>query len=216
MPAIKIYDKLTSLRYIFLYQVWLFTRPKFSRKFIQRADVLHTVCFPACLLKICAKCVEGQCRNFFSWSTLHAWIFFHLIFPCMNFFFGLFGLGLPTPTESRYITCILEGKSLSVKLMSGKQNMRYWPWKPNKDMDKIIHKSQHIDCSILFADFNMSTCYFCWSGLYRSSVLRHIRLRSFAFLYGPLHSLRNWTAERRGGQKAFVYALDSRFPVGTG
>ena len=86
MPAIKIYDKLTSLRYIFLYQVWLFTRPKFSRKFIQRADVLHTVCFPACLLKICAKCVEGQCRNFFSRSTLHAWIFFVLIFRCMNFF----------------------------------------------------------------------------------------------------------------------------------
>ena len=28
----------------------------------------------------------------------------------------------------------------------------------------------------------MSTCYFCWSGLYRSYVLRHIRLRSFAVL----------------------------------
>ena len=49
-------------------------------------------------------------------------------------------------------------------------------------MDKIIQQSLHIDCSILFADFIMSTCYFCWSGLYRSSVLRHIRLRSFAFL----------------------------------
>ena len=28
----------------------------------------------------------------------------------------------------------------------------------------------------------MSTCYFCWSGVYRSYVLRHIRLRSFAVL----------------------------------
>ena len=28
----------------------------------------------------------------------------------------------------------------------------------------------------------MSTSYFCWSGLYRSYVLRHVRLRSFAVL----------------------------------
>ena len=57
--------KLTSLRYIFLYQVWLFTRPKLSRTCIQRAVVLHTVHFLPCLLEICAKCVEGQGRNFF-------------------------------------------------------------------------------------------------------------------------------------------------------
>ena len=57
--------KLTSLRYIFLYQVWLFTRPKLSRTCIQRAVVLHTVRFLPCLLEICAKCVEGQGRNFF-------------------------------------------------------------------------------------------------------------------------------------------------------
>ena len=67
--------KLSSLRYIFLYQVWLFTRPNFSRKFIQRADVLHTLCSPAFLPEICLKCVEGQCRNFF------------LVYSaCMNFF----------------------------------------------------------------------------------------------------------------------------------
>ena len=39
-------------------------------------------------------------------------------------------------------------------------------------------------CSILLAELNMSTCHFCWSGLYRSYVLRHIRLRSFAVLCG--------------------------------
>ena len=68
--------KLTSLRYIFLYQVWLFIRPKLSRTCIQRAVVLHTVRFLPCLLEICAKCVEGQGRN---------------VFPglfCMHEFFG--------------------------------------------------------------------------------------------------------------------------------
>ena len=67
--------KLTNLRYIFLYQVWLFTRPKFSRKFIQRADVLHTVCFPACRPEICANV----------WKA-NAGIFFLVYFACMNFF----------------------------------------------------------------------------------------------------------------------------------
>ena len=41
-------------------------------------------------------------------------------------------------------------------------------------------------CSILFAEFNMSSYHFCWSGLYRSYVLRHIRLRPFAVLCSPL------------------------------
>ena len=77
--------KLASLRYIFLYQVWLFTRPNFSRKFIQRADVLHTLCFPACLPEICAKCVEGQCRNFFP-GLLCMHDFFSLNFPLHEFF----------------------------------------------------------------------------------------------------------------------------------
>ena len=77
--------KLASLRYIFLYQVWLFTRPNFSRKFIQRADVLHTLCFPACLPEICAKCVEGQCRNFFLVYSAYM-NFFSLNFPLHEFF----------------------------------------------------------------------------------------------------------------------------------
>ena len=45
-----------------------------------------------------------------------------------------------------------------------------------------FHVVRH--CSILLAEFNMFTCHFCWSGLYRSYVLRHIRLRSFAVLCG--------------------------------
>ena len=95
MPAIKIYDKLTSLRYIFLYQVWLFTRPKFSRKFIQRADVLHTVCFPACLFEFCAKCVEGQCSNFFPGVLcVHE---FSLNFPLREFFLDLARPPPPSP-----------------------------------------------------------------------------------------------------------------------
>ena len=77
--------KLSSLRYIFLYQVWLFTRPNFSRKFIQRADVLHTLCSPACLPEICLKCVEGQCRNFFP-GLLCMHEFFSLNFPLYEFF----------------------------------------------------------------------------------------------------------------------------------
>ena len=38
-------------------------------------------------------------------------------------------------------------------------------------------------CSILLAEFNISACYFCWSGLYRSYV-RYIRSRSFVVLCG--------------------------------
>ena len=64
----------SSLRYIFLYQVWLFTRPKFSRKFIQRADVLHTVCLPAFL-----RFVQNV------WKA-NAGIFFLVYSACMNFF----------------------------------------------------------------------------------------------------------------------------------
>ena len=80
--------KLTSLRYIFLYQVRLFTRPKFSRKFIQRADVLHTVCSPACLSQICAKFVKANAGIFFLVYSA-CMNFFHSIFPCMNFCFVL-------------------------------------------------------------------------------------------------------------------------------
>ena len=79
--------KLTNLRYVFLYQVWLFTTPKFSWKFIQRADVKHTVCFTACLPEIWAKCVEGHCRNFFLVYFAYMIFFFSLNFPLHEFFF---------------------------------------------------------------------------------------------------------------------------------
>ena len=39
-----------------------------------------------------------------------------------------------------------------------------------------------ISIAVFFLQNLMSTCYFCWSGVYRSYVLRHIRLRSFAVL----------------------------------
>ena len=39
-----------------------------------------------------------------------------------------------------------------------------------------------ISIGVFFLQNLMSTCYFCWSGVYRSYVLRHIRLRSFAVL----------------------------------
>ena len=43
-------------------------------------------CLPSWdLCKMCGRPMQ----KFFSWSTQHAWIFFHLIFPCMNFFFVL-------------------------------------------------------------------------------------------------------------------------------
>ena len=87
--------KLKSLRYIFLYQVWLFMRPNFSRTFIQRADVLHKVCFPACLHEICAKRVEGQCRNCFPGPRcMHEFL---IIFLCIMFF-----LYFPPPHNFSY------------------------------------------------------------------------------------------------------------------
>ena len=66
------------------------------------ADVLHTVCFPACLFEICAKCVEGQCSNFF-FLMYSACMNFHLIFPCMNFFF----VPRPPPTPTLPVTFLM-------------------------------------------------------------------------------------------------------------
>ena len=65
-------------------------KTKIQQEVNQRADVLHTVCFPACLLEICAKCAEGQCRNFFPGLLCMHEFFFHLIFPSMKFFFCTF------------------------------------------------------------------------------------------------------------------------------
>ena len=78
-----------SLQALDIFLWWLFTRPKFSRKFIQRADVLRTVCFPACLLEICAKCVEGQCRIFFPrLLSMHEFFFCTSPPPPYNFSIG--------------------------------------------------------------------------------------------------------------------------------
>ena len=92
--------KLTNLRYVFLYQVWLFTTPKFSWKFIKRADVMHTVCFTACLPEIWAKCVEGQCRNFFPGLLCMHEFFFSLNFPLREFFFCTSSAPPPPPSHN--------------------------------------------------------------------------------------------------------------------
>ena len=89
MPAIKIYDKLTSLRYIFCIRYDYLQDQNSAGSLFKGPMFCTQYAFLPAFLRICAKCVEGQCRNLFSWSTLHAWIFFHLIFPCMNFFFVL-------------------------------------------------------------------------------------------------------------------------------
>jgi len=50
---------------------------------------------------------------------------------------------LLTPTESRHTTCLLGGKSPSVKLMSRRENKELA--KTNlKNMDKTMQKLQHI------------------------------------------------------------------------
>ena len=54
---------------------------------LQNVKLSRIVTYRSKIIRV--NCVEGQCRNFFFWSTLNAWIFFHLIFPCMNFFFVL-------------------------------------------------------------------------------------------------------------------------------
>ena len=55
---------------------------------------------------------------------------------------------------------------------------------PQTNMPKnvVCMKTWSAKIKILVAEFNMSTVHFCWSGLYRSYVLWHIRLRSFAVL----------------------------------
>ena len=65
-------------------------KTKIQQEVNQRADVLHTVCFPACLLEICAKCAEGQCRNFFPGLLCMHEFFFSLNFPFHEIFFLYF------------------------------------------------------------------------------------------------------------------------------
>ena len=105
----------TAQIHIFLYQVWLLIRPKFSRKFIQRADVLHTVCFPACLLEICANVwkanagffflVYSTCMIFFFTKFSLAWIFFFCTLPAHHNFSNDSSLTLNSTGKSKQPNC---------------------------------------------------------------------------------------------------------------
>ena len=70
----------------FLFQVWLLIGPKFSRKFIQRADVFTQYAFLPVFLKFVQNVWKANAGIFF-WSTLRAWIFFSLNIPLHEFFF---------------------------------------------------------------------------------------------------------------------------------
>ena len=50
---------------------------------------------------------------------------------------------LSTPTESRHTTCLLGGKSPSVKLMSRRENKKVGQNQP-KNMDRTMQELQHI------------------------------------------------------------------------
>ena len=99
LPAIKIYDKLTSLRYIFLYQVWLFTRPKFSRKLIKELMFCIQYAFRPAFLRFVQNVrkanagifflVYSVCMSFFSLNFP-----FHEIFFCTFWFLSSRGFGL--------------------------------------------------------------------------------------------------------------------------
>ena len=66
-------------------------------------------------------------------------------------------LELPTPTESRHITCLLEGKCPSVKLMSRKKKSSKWTYcklglaRTNlKNMDRTIQNLQRGTSNAIF------------------------------------------------------------------
>ena len=52
------------------------------------------------------------------------------------------------------------------------------------DVAKLMFTWHDRYCCILLVEFKMSTCYLCWSGLYRSYFLQHVRLGSVAVLCG--------------------------------
>ena len=54
---------------------------------------------------------------------------------------------LLTPTESRHTTCLLGGKSPSVKLMSRRENKELAKTNP-KHMDKTVQELQRIICDL--------------------------------------------------------------------
>ena len=100
MPAIKIYDKRTSLRYTSFYIRYDYLQDQNSAGSLFKELMFCTqyaLCFPACLFEIWAKCVEGQCRNFFPGLLCVHEFFFHLIFPWMMFFLYLARNPTPPP-----------------------------------------------------------------------------------------------------------------------
>ena len=54
-------------------------------------------------------------------------------------------LEITTPTESRHTTCLLGGKSPSVKLMSCREKNKELTKTSLKNMDKTIQELQHIE-----------------------------------------------------------------------
>ena len=54
-------------------------------------------------------------------------------------------LEITTPTESRHTTCLLGGKSPSVKLMSRREKNKELTKTSLKNMDKTIQELQHIE-----------------------------------------------------------------------
>ena len=96
MPAIKIYDSLQASD-IFFCIMYDYLQDQNSAGSLFKELMFCTqyaLCFPACLFEICAKCVEGQCTNFFPGLLCVHEFFFHLIFPYMNFLF------LPRPPHT--------------------------------------------------------------------------------------------------------------------
>ena len=87
MPAIKIYDSLQASD-IFFCIMYDFLQDQNSAGSLFKELMFCTqyaLCFPACLFEICAKCVEGQCTNFFP-GLLCVHEFFSLNFPLHEFF----------------------------------------------------------------------------------------------------------------------------------
>ena len=72
--------KPTSLRYIFLYQVWLFIRPKLSRTYSESCCFAHSTLSSMPSWDLCKMCGRPR-QECFSWSILHAWIFWGTLLP---------------------------------------------------------------------------------------------------------------------------------------
>ena len=103
MPAIKIYDSLQASD-IFFCIMYDYLQDQTSAGSLFKELMFCTqyaLCFPACLFEICAKCVEGQCSNFFPGVLcVHE---FSLNFPLHEFFF----VPRPSPTPTPPITFLM-------------------------------------------------------------------------------------------------------------